>query len=131
MLGGGKRGFWRPDTHFEVVYVCEEEEDEAEGRDPLAYSAGQVEDVVLKKRARKSRVLHMCKASQCNNAILPRAENYSISPSELNSSCLWIKAIRDEVVFLLWWWQSDLFFKVVVQRRLFHQEEKDDGWVIN
>lgn len=69
-LCGGKRDFWWSDTHFEVVYVCEEEEDEAEGRDPLAYSTGQVEDVVLKKRARKVKTLHVCKASQCNSAIL-------------------------------------------------------------
>lgn len=41
---------WRSDTHFEVVYVCKEEEDEAEGRNPLAYGAGHVEDVFLKKR---------------------------------------------------------------------------------
>lgn len=52
---GGGRGFRRSDTHFEIVDVCEEEEDEAEGRDPLAYGAGQVEDVVLEKRARWSK----------------------------------------------------------------------------
>lgn len=39
---------WR-DTHFEIVDVCEEEADEAEGNNPLAYSAGQVVGVVLKE----------------------------------------------------------------------------------
>ena len=31
---------WRSDTYFEIVDVGEEEADEAEGNDPLAYGAG-------------------------------------------------------------------------------------------
>lgn len=35
-------------TYFEIVNVGEEEEDEAEGHDPLAHCAGDVEGVVLR-----------------------------------------------------------------------------------
>lgn len=63
-IRGEKRGFWWSATHFKVVYVCEEEEDEAEGRDPLAYRARQVKDVVLKIRSQKIKPLHRCKMPQ-------------------------------------------------------------------
>lgn len=35
------------DAHFEVVNVCEEEADEAEGNDPLADGTGDVEPIIL------------------------------------------------------------------------------------
>lgn len=47
-LGWNKALKWW-NTHFKFTDICEEEEDEAEGRDPLAYGAGQVEGIVLKK----------------------------------------------------------------------------------
>lgn len=47
-LGWNKASKWWS-THFKFIDVREEEEDEAEGRDPLEYGAGQVEGVVLKK----------------------------------------------------------------------------------
>lgn len=49
------KAIWLSGTYFKVVYVCVEEKDEAEGRDPLAYRASQVKDVVLKIRGTKGK----------------------------------------------------------------------------
>lgn len=46
---GPNKASKRWNTHFKFIDVREEEEDEAEGRDPLAHGAGQVEGIVLKK----------------------------------------------------------------------------------
>lgn len=45
-------------THFKFIDVREEEEDEAEGRDPLAYGADQVEGIVLKKGRTVLKFIH-------------------------------------------------------------------------